>query len=89
MSRLGELLLKRSLITQDQLTSATTDQQQQGGILASRLVRLGVVNEDQLVRDSDLIQDVGQLVVQRHDVLLLVAKRNDDGDLRIEHESIA
>jgi type IV pilus assembly protein PilB len=49
MSRLGELLLKRSLITHDQLASATTDQQQQGGILASHLVRLGVVNEDQLV----------------------------------------
>ena len=48
MSRLGELLLKRSLITPDQLTSATTDQQQQGGILAAHLVRLGVVNEDQL-----------------------------------------
>ena len=49
MSRLGELLLKRSLITQDQLVSATTDQQQQGGILAAHLVRLGVVNEEQLV----------------------------------------
>src|SRR5262249_58812032 len=49
MSRLGELLLKRSLITHDQLASATTDQQQQGGLLASHLVRLGVVNEDQLV----------------------------------------
>jgi type IV pilus assembly protein PilB len=49
MSRLGELLLKRSLITQDQLASAITDQQQQGGILASHIVRLGVVNEDQLV----------------------------------------
>jgi type IV pilus assembly protein PilB len=48
MSRLGELLLKRSLITHDQLASATTDQQEQGGILASHLVRLGVVNEDQL-----------------------------------------
>ena len=49
MSRLGELLLKRSLITQDQLVSATTDQEQQGGILAAHLVRLGVVNEEQLV----------------------------------------
>jgi type IV pilus assembly protein PilB len=48
MSHLGEFLLKRALITQDQLASATNDLQQQGGILASHLVRLGVLNEEQL-----------------------------------------
>jgi len=49
MSRLGELLIKRALITQDQLTKATTEQQLQGGILAAHLVRLGFLTEDQLV----------------------------------------
>ena len=49
MSRLGELLLRRALITQDQLVKAVTEQQQQGGILAAHLVRLGFVTEDQLV----------------------------------------
>ncbi len=48
MSRLGELLLKRSLISQDQLVKAITEQQQQGGILAAHLVRLGFVTEEQL-----------------------------------------
>jgi type IV pilus assembly protein PilB len=49
MSRLGELLIKRALITQDQLTKATAEQQLQGGILAAHLVRLGFLTEDQLV----------------------------------------
>ena len=49
MSRLGELLIKRALITQDQLTKATSEQQNQGGILATHLVRLGFITEDQLV----------------------------------------
>jgi len=48
MSRLGELLLKRQLISQDQLIKAITEQQQQGGVLASHLVRLGLVTDDQL-----------------------------------------
>ncbi|MGH7803323.1 MAG: GspE/PulE family protein, partial [Candidatus Binatia bacterium] len=48
MSRLGELLLKRQLITQDQLVKAITEQQQQGGVLASHLVRLNLVTDDQL-----------------------------------------
>ena len=48
MSRLGELLLKRQLISQDQLVRAITEQQQQGGVLASHLVRLGLVTDDQL-----------------------------------------
>ena len=49
MSRLGELLIKRALITQDQLTKATSEQQNQGGILATHLVRLSFLTEDQLV----------------------------------------
>jgi type IV pilus assembly protein PilB len=49
MSRLGELLIKRTLISQDQLVKAITEQQQQGGILATHLVRLGFLTEEQLV----------------------------------------
>jgi type IV pilus assembly protein PilB len=48
MSRLGEFLLKRSLITHDQLTKAVTEQQHHGGILANHLVRLGFLSEEQL-----------------------------------------
>src|SRR5687767_11383549 len=48
MSRLGELLLRRSVLTQDQLIKAVTEQQQQGGVLAAHLVRLNLVNEDDL-----------------------------------------
>ncbi len=50
MSRIGELLLKRQLITQDQLVKAVTEQQKQGGILASQLVKLEFVSEEQLVQ---------------------------------------
>ncbi len=49
MSRLGELLIKRALISQEQLDKALGEHQQQGGILAMHLVRLGFLTEDQLV----------------------------------------
>jgi type IV pilus assembly protein PilB len=49
MSRLGELLIKRALISSEQLGKATTEQQQHGGILATHLVKLGFLTEDQLV----------------------------------------
>src|SRR5258706_10026420 len=49
MSRLGEMLLKRSLISREQLATAITEQQQQGGVLAAHLVRLGFVTDEQLV----------------------------------------
>src|SRR5262245_53235427 len=51
-------------------------------------IRAAVVDEDHLVRHAELIEYTGELVVQRHDVLLLVSQRDYDGDLRIEHGEI-
>ncbi|MGH7896902.1 MAG: type IV-A pilus assembly ATPase PilB [Candidatus Binatia bacterium] len=49
MSTLGGLLVKKAILTPDQLLRAKSDQQQQGGPLVTSLVRLG------LVRDEDLL----------------------------------
>jgi len=49
-----------------------------------RRVSASVVDEDHFVRHADLGEHPRQLVVQRHDVLLFVAKRNDDGDFGID-----
>jgi type IV pilus assembly protein PilB len=47
--RLGELLVKRSFITSDQLQKALEDQKLKGGRLESNLVRLGYIKEDELL----------------------------------------
>ena len=47
--RLGEILLKESLITDEQLEKALTIQKQRGGRLGEILVKLGMVKEDVLV----------------------------------------
>ena len=49
MSTLGGLLLKRSLVTPDQLVRAKNDQQQQGGPLVTSIIRLGLVKDDDLL----------------------------------------
>ena len=49
MSRLGDLLIKRSLITPDQLVAAMADAQQAGTALVPSLVKLGLVKEEDLV----------------------------------------
>ena len=54
MSTLGGLLLKKSILTSDQLARAKNDQQQQGGPLVTSLIRLG------LVRDEDLLMCLHQ-----------------------------
>ena len=46
--RLGDLLVKRSLITSDQLAAALTEQRRSGGQFATALVRLGIVTEEEL-----------------------------------------
>ena len=50
MSRLGEFLLKRSLLNQEQLQRALNDQRLMGGILAQHLVRLEYVTEEDLIQ---------------------------------------
>ena len=48
MSKLGELLLKRAVITIEQLVAATRHQQEHGEALASSLDHLGIVSEQDL-----------------------------------------
>lgn len=47
--RIGELLVRRGVITQDQLAAAVAEQRQHGGRFASMLLRLGIVTEEALV----------------------------------------
>jgi type IV pilus assembly protein PilB len=47
--RLGELLVKRNVLTSDQLRRAVEDQKLKGGRLESALVRLGFLKEDDLL----------------------------------------
>ncbi|MGH7818368.1 MAG: GspE/PulE family protein, partial [Candidatus Binatia bacterium] len=47
-SRLGEFLVKRAVITPDQLAAATSHQKQHGGALTATLIQLGFVTETDL-----------------------------------------
>src|SRR5690348_14081443 len=47
-SRLGEILVKDSLITQDQLKQALDYQRKNGGRLGTCLVKLGIVSDDDI-----------------------------------------
>ena len=49
MSGLGSILLKRGVISSDQLVTAMADQRGHGGPLAASLVKLGFVKDDELV----------------------------------------
>src|SRR5438477_4406115 len=49
MSTLGGLLVKKSIVTPEQLVRAKTDQQQQGGPLVTSLIRLGIIRDDDLL----------------------------------------
>src|SRR5579862_6218758 len=46
--RLGEILVKESLITADQLKAALAHQQQHGGRLGTALMKLGLVTDDEI-----------------------------------------
>jgi len=47
-SRLGDMLVKASLITEEQLKKALQQQEGQGGRLGSNLVKLGFISEDDI-----------------------------------------
>jgi type IV pilus assembly protein PilB len=47
-SRLGEMLVKERLITSDQLREAVAYQKQHGGRLGSVMIKLGLVNDDEI-----------------------------------------
>jgi type IV pilus assembly protein PilB len=48
-SRLGELLQRRGSITPEQLAKALKEQRENGGALATHLVKLGLIDEDHLL----------------------------------------
>ena len=48
--RLGELLVERKIISQDQLEKALTAQQTKGGLLGELLVELGFCKEENIVQ---------------------------------------
>ncbi len=50
MTRLGDLLRRRGVLTAEQLAAALAAQREQGGGLAACLLRLGLVRDDLLVR---------------------------------------
>ena len=57
--RLGELLTKASLITQDQLKEALKMQKETGGKLGETLIKLGFVSEaefDRIVDPSKMVK---------------------------------
>ncbi|MBI2962551.1 MAG: type IV-A pilus assembly ATPase PilB [Deltaproteobacteria bacterium] len=54
MSTIGGLLIKKSMLTAEQLVQAKNDQQQKGGPLVASLIRLG------LIRDEDLLMCLHQ-----------------------------
>lgn len=61
-SRVGDLLLRKGLITQEQLQKAQDSLHQTGGLLGSALVKLGYIEETALV--NTLSQQYGLPVVQ-------------------------
>ena len=48
--RLGEILIKESLITSDQLKQALEHQKKNGGRLGTALMKLGFVRDDEITQ---------------------------------------
>src|SRR5262245_13247060 len=49
MSTLGSLLIKKGLLTQDQLVQAKNHQQREAGPLVTSLISLGLIRDDDLL----------------------------------------
>ena len=64
-SRVGELLLKSGLITQEQLDKAQELQRQNGGLIGSHIVGLGCITEEALL--DILSKQYGLPIVQLDD----------------------
>ena len=79
--KLGEILLERKIITNEQLTQALEEQRQKGGLLSQHLVRLGYAKEEDIV---------GCLVVQYGFPYLPLANYEiDHGSLERVSEELA
>src|SRR2546427_12867898 len=50
-SRLGEMLVRRSIITAEQLAEASIEQRKNGGHFAATVGRVGIVSPDDLCAD--------------------------------------
>lgn len=59
--KLGELLVERGLVTVDQLQQALAEQENSGGRLGSIMVRMGFIDEQELLRFLSLYYDVPQV----------------------------
>ena len=67
-SRVGDLLVRAGLITPDQLQQAADAQSAGGGFLGSYLVKLGFLNQDDLV--ETLSQQYGVPIIELNDVVI-------------------
>ncbi|MGH7272861.1 MAG: type II secretion system protein GspE, partial [Nitrospiria bacterium] len=48
--RIGEILLEKKLVTQEELSRALTEQEQTGEFLGSTLMKMGCISEEQLLQ---------------------------------------
>jgi len=55
-AKLGQLLLSKNILSEDQLKKGLEEQARSGGRLGSTLINMGIINEDQLGLDVIYIQ---------------------------------
>jgi len=67
-SRLGEILVKESLITSDQLRKAQDYQKQHGGRLGTSLMKLGFVSDDEISQVLSRQYDVPSINLKYYEV---------------------
>jgi type IV pilus assembly protein PilB len=73
-SRLGEMLIKESLITADQLRQAVDHQKKQGGRLGTALIKLGFVRDDDITSVLSRQYGVPSINLKYYDVDAAVIK---------------
>jgi type IV pilus assembly protein PilB len=73
-SRLGEMLIKESLITADQLRQAVDHQKKQGGRLGTALIKLGFVKDDDITSVLSRQYGVPSINLKYYDVDAAVIK---------------
>ena len=67
-SRLGEMLVKKGLLTADQLKTALDRQKKEGGVLGSILIQLQYVSEDAVARALSEQYGVPYVELPNHDI---------------------
>src|SRR5258708_32043857 len=74
--RLGEILVKESLITQDQLQKALEFQRANGGKLGSCLTRMGFITDDDITDVLSRQYDVPSINLKYYEIVSNVIKHN-------------